>query len=613
MDKGKGNEFIIDLNDEDFDYQYDNIVKTEFDEEDILVSDKIFNDLTVEDVWKMEFSSVEEAEEFYNLFAKVTGFSVRNDDVKRYKNQNIVSRKWVCSKEGYRHRVCLENENRKREPKAVTRVGCEATFRIGFNKQMNKWVVKEFMANHNHPLVEQKNTQFLRSHRVIKNADKAQLNVMRGVGMGTSQIMDYMVQQSGGYNKVGFTKKDLYNHVDADRRVHLRDGDVEGVLAYLCGKSEMDPSFYYKYNVDEDNRLANLFWADSTNESVSTYTWVLETFLDAMNNKKPLSVITDGDKAMRKAIKRIFPDSCHRLCAWHIQRNAFTNVHVKDFTNHFSKCMFMEGTVEEFECAWNDMLEMFNLQGHKWVTDIYAKHSRWAETYLRGHFFAGTIFTRQSFLKFKDEMKNAELFFPDSTENHGGYRVHTLTKFRSPNKIWKIEHLEEIPETCIMKRWSKLAKETVQVHHDNESQGDATNIIRYGALSSMCSWMSYFASQSKKAFKEARCEIQRLTYQMEELCKNSAEESEREDLKATKHHVRDPIIVKTKGNPEFINTHNAFINIEDSIEDMGDMPSLLNHNMEGGSRHETNEFSQNVTMNHFTSGISGASSTYHNQ
>ena len=60
--------------------------------------------------------------------------------------------------------------------------------------------------------------------------------------------------------------------------------------------------------------------------------------------------------------------------------------------------------------------------------------------------------------------------------------------------VMKIEHLEEIPETCIMKRWSKLAKETVQVHHDNESQGDATNIIRYGALSFMCSQMSYFAS-----------------------------------------------------------------------------------------------------------------------
>ena len=112
-------------------------MKTESDEDAILVLEKIFNDLTIENVWKIEFSSIKETKEFYNLFAKVTGFNVRKDYVKRDKNQNIVSHKWVCSKEGYRHKVCLENENRKREPKAVTLVGCEATFRIGFNKQMN--------------------------------------------------------------------------------------------------------------------------------------------------------------------------------------------------------------------------------------------------------------------------------------------------------------------------------------------------------------------------------------------------------------------------------------------------------------------------------------------
>ena len=82
MDKGNGKEFIIDLNDEDFDYQYDSNVKTESDEDAILVLEKIFNDLTIEDVWKIEFSSINEAKEFYNLFAKVTGFSVRKDYVK---------------------------------------------------------------------------------------------------------------------------------------------------------------------------------------------------------------------------------------------------------------------------------------------------------------------------------------------------------------------------------------------------------------------------------------------------------------------------------------------------------------------------------------------------
>ena len=53
MDESKGNESIINLNDEEFDYQYDNNVKTKFDE-----SEKIVNGLTLEDVWKMELSSI---------------------------------------------------------------------------------------------------------------------------------------------------------------------------------------------------------------------------------------------------------------------------------------------------------------------------------------------------------------------------------------------------------------------------------------------------------------------------------------------------------------------------------------------------------------------------
>lgn len=125
----------------------------------------------------------------------------------------------------------------------------------------------------------------------------------------------------------------------------------------------MDTSFYYKYNVDKDNHLANLFWANSTsrldytyfgdvlafnrtyqtnanrkllvilvdinhhcqtivfrcallvNESLYTYTWILETFLDAMNNKKLFFIIIVYDKAMHQAIKRIFLEYYHWLCA----------------------------------------------------------------------------------------------------------------------------------------------------------------------------------------------------------------------------------------------------------------------------------------------------------
>ena len=52
-----------------------------------------------------------------------------------------------------------------------------------------------------------------------------------------------------------------------------------------------------------------------TDESICTYEWVLETFFLAMMNKKPILVVIDGDKAMHKAIKKVLPNSYHRLCA----------------------------------------------------------------------------------------------------------------------------------------------------------------------------------------------------------------------------------------------------------------------------------------------------------
>ena len=48
------------------------------------------------------------------------------------------------------------------------------------------------------------------------------------------------------------------------RRIQIKDSDVEATLAYLCGKTKTDSFFFfYKFNVDEESQLANLFWVDS--------------------------------------------------------------------------------------------------------------------------------------------------------------------------------------------------------------------------------------------------------------------------------------------------------------------------------------------------------------
>ena len=99
-----------------------------------------------------EFDSIEDAEKFYNTYSSAMGFSVRKDDIRHYKNGTISIRRWVCSKEGLRSKKDLEKENRKKEPKALTRSNCLAALRVNYNKLTGKYIVKEFTVEHSHRL-----------------------------------------------------------------------------------------------------------------------------------------------------------------------------------------------------------------------------------------------------------------------------------------------------------------------------------------------------------------------------------------------------------------------------------------------------------------------------
>ena len=57
---------------------------------------------------------------------------------------------------------------------------------IGLNRKNGKWIEKEFIGKHNHNLVNAISTQFLRSHQIESNPDKAQVDVLRKVGVKTT-------------------------------------------------------------------------------------------------------------------------------------------------------------------------------------------------------------------------------------------------------------------------------------------------------------------------------------------------------------------------------------------------------------------------------------------
>lgn len=84
-----------------------------------------------------------------------------------------------------------------------------------------------------------------------------------------------------------------------------------------------------------------------------------------MDGRELVTVITDGDKAMRATVRDVFLRAYHQLCAWHLARNTQTYVHNRDFATTFMMLMFAGMTVSEFEGRWRRMVEGLGLERNR--------------------------------------------------------------------------------------------------------------------------------------------------------------------------------------------------------------------------------------------------------
>ncbi|KAJ1384859.1 Zinc finger, PMZ-type [Sesbania bispinosa] len=164
------------------------------------------------------------------------------------------------------------------------------------------------------------------------------------------------------------SKKDIYNQIGRQRRKRLSDAKAS-IIA---------------------------------NETEHTYVWVSSTIPGCNERVAPKSVITDGDIAMRNAIRRVFPEARNRLCAWHLVRNATANIEDPAFTAQFNKCMVGDYEIPQFEQKWEEMIVRFGLEGNSWIKETYERRKMWATTHIWGQFFAGFRTTSRYYMRYND-------------------------------------------------------------------------------------------------------------------------------------------------------------------------------------------------------------------
>ncbi|KAE8661163.1 hypothetical protein F3Y22_tig00116938pilonHSYRG00084 [Hibiscus syriacus] len=482
------------------------------------------------------FSSSDQAWYFYKGFAEEHGFSARRGTTRLDMEGNVKTQEFCCSKEGFRElKVNIVDLQRAHTP--ITRTGCKARVIVTITNTNDQWVISKSYQKHKHALCTPTMTPFIRSNRAVSKADIDEATTMKEVDVGTSQVMNYLTQQAGGYHNVGFTHKDLYNALQRGKAKEIIDGDVNALIAYFDYKKHDDPGFFVTYSVDKSGALHNLIWSDSTSRSnYICFGDVIAfdtTYKDNLYVTNYAYVITDGDRAMQRAIKYFIPNAKHILCSWHFSHNAQANIGDPKFTTTFSKCMASWWTTDEFDIQWRSVVSEFNVEKHPWVIEKGNTRHLWTQAYLTDHFFANIRSTQRC------ESMNASLVIALKHKKTYLDVVRAIEDGISRMRLneLKADYLSSQTKPSRSQNWwTKDAKASAPSFVDLNVPQEIMQMARFASLRATTSLLCYAASKTDASFKTARDEIKRLTEEFE----NSFGLNDSVNQRNVLNNVRDP-------------------------------------------------------------------------
>ncbi|KAG8364535.1 hypothetical protein BUALT_Bualt18G0007200 [Buddleja alternifolia] len=417
----------------------------------------------------IEFESHEAAYSFYQEYAKSMGFTTSIKNSRRSKKtKEFIDAKFACSRYG----VTPESESGSSRRPSVRKTDCKASMHVK-RKRDGKWYIHEFIKEHNHELLPALAYHF-RIHRNVKLAEKNNIDILHAVSERTRKMYVEMSRQYGGNQNSCLSKNEFDHQFDRGRSLALEEGDAQVMLEYFVQIQKENPSFLYVIDLNEDQRLRNLFWVDAKNrkdyisfndvvffdtsylksnekmpialfigvnhhfqpmligcalvadETKPTFVWLMKTWLRAMGGQAPKVIITDQDKQLKSAIEEVFPYSRHCYALWHVlERIPEILPHVlkqhENFMEKFNKCIFKSLTDEEFDLRWWKMVSRFELQENEWVHSMYVDRKNWVPAFMGDTFLAGlsTSQRSESVNSFFDKYIHKKINLKEFTRQYG--------------------------------------------------------------------------------------------------------------------------------------------------------------------------------------------------
>ncbi|XP_073045600.1 protein FAR1-RELATED SEQUENCE 5-like [Primulina eburnea] len=394
----------------------------------------------------MKFDSLDETWKYWVEYGGKIGFGVKKHYFNKNKNTGFVtSYKYVCCKEGVRKQD--KSDSLTLNPRVETRTNCKV--RLGVTFDDGKYKVTAFIEENNHPLHLQETFHRLASQRNVTEVQAYEIDLAVDVGLKRKSTFQLMSGHAGGRDGLGYTMLDAKNYIRSKRQRNMVYGEVGCLMRYFQQQLSKNPSFYHANQMDVEEQITNVFWADARmlidyeyfgdvvsldttycnnrayrplaifsgfnhhrgavifgatllyDETAASFKWLFETFLEAHKQKRPLTIFTDQDQAMAKALKEVMPEIFHGLCTWHFMQNGIKHLGnlMKDgshFLTDFKRCMYGIDDETQFEEAWIVLLAQYNIHENTRLQSTSSIEEKWAACYMKKAFTLGMRSTQLS-------------------------------------------------------------------------------------------------------------------------------------------------------------------------------------------------------------------------
>ncbi|XP_028090033.1 protein FAR1-RELATED SEQUENCE 5-like [Camellia sinensis] len=284
------------------------------------------------------------------------GFSIR----KAYANKNkhtkeITSQTFVCYKE--ESQGIDKRDPLVKNPRQEVRCGYGARFSIKLDRISGKYIACDFVEHHNHDLVPQDRIYMLPSQRQISTTQAIEVELTLESGIRLRSAYELFVQLD--------CEEQISNIFWADTQMimdYAQFGDVVTFdTTYKLNNEHKHFGSFVEFNHHRETVIFSA--ALMYDETVESFTWLFQIFLEAMSNKAPKTIFTYQDAAIAKAIPIVIPDTNHRLFGMSTtQLSKSFNAFLMDYLNcdhnlmeffmHFERVLY-EKRYKELEAEYN--------------------------------------------------------------------------------------------------------------------------------------------------------------------------------------------------------------------------------------------------------------------